>query len=664
MSTVSLPPGGAGGRIPTTRKGSMAMRQLPRLTMSPRSSASSSAHPSSPPTTGPVRSTSFGLGSIPVAESPVSEPGDLRSASALSLAIEHSTSVTQRPVPIAPLPALPSAEAPEPGDAGALALDGGNALAFAGNTLSRKNTSGSNVVLPRATPKLETTPFAPQDLSDLKYRRKVFYPADAEETIIKHVARGQTKFKRPGIPYQWTAYECPEGKLYFYDETRRVLTMTDIQDNDNLKKIEQAAQELLPQLKEISIPDDAELVLEKTNRTGTDQEVIAYYVATMSAQCIVWLEDVDVTYVTDGERAVVSETHLEKAVRAQFWQHVEMFPNHRGLPLVAINDLRDTFTYGLCDYVTSQTSMFAYDPDTIEKLAKCMAAMKDKERFLHFHGEVGARLDRKDSAFRADIKRPRSFAFLCISPLLFFMPFVYLKELEKTYVDNSVHYYFWRQFIEGLKRDWENSITPATVLLSANVGFLAINSIDTDSPNKSAAQIASYISSMLSLFIYIVAQILSRHHRHHSNGQADQALQYILKREDRLIGLQGVAIAFSLPTALFLWSMITFLIALLFVFFERTSIATRIAMGVVTGSLGLMVLLLLYLESEGTVVETSTQLPKVLRLLGDKLRTLRERCSSKNPGGDRIPRFGRRIKHVQHDSDVSSITLVDGLPGP
>lgn len=74
-------------------------------------------------------------------------------------------------------------------------------------------------------------------------------------------------------------------------------------------------------------------------------------------------------------------------------QHVEMFPNHRGLPLAAIKELKDTFAHGLCgaypkrhriiwvandvlDYVTSQTSMFAYDPDTIEKLTKCMAGMK------------------------------------------------------------------------------------------------------------------------------------------------------------------------------------------------------------------------------------------------------------------------------------------------
>ena len=51
-----------------------------------------------------------------------------------------------------------------------------------------------------------------------------------------------------------------------------------------------------------------------------------------------------------------------------------------------------------------------------------------------------------------------------------------------------------------------------------------INSIDVDSPNKSAAQIASYISAILSLFIYIVCQILTRHHRHEGHSQANKAV--------------------------------------------------------------------------------------------------------------------------------------------
>lgn len=84
----------------------------------------------------------------------------------------------------------------------------------------------------------------------------------------------------------------------------------------------------------------------------------------------------------------------------------------------------------------------------------------DRDKFLHFYGEIGARLDRSDGAL--DVQKPRSWVLTMISPFLFFMPLLYMKELERLYVDESIHYYFWRQFIAGLYRDWENSITPVS----------------------------------------------------------------------------------------------------------------------------------------------------------------------------------------------------------
>lgn len=89
----------------------------------------------------------------------------------------------------------------------------------------------------------------------------------------------------------------------------------------------------------------------------------------------------------------------------------------------------------------------------------------DGDRFLAFWGEPGARLDRLMSALDQTIRRRRSWLFTLISPFLFFMPIVYMNEIDKLYVDQTVHYSFWRQFIAGLKRDWENSITPVRHLL-------------------------------------------------------------------------------------------------------------------------------------------------------------------------------------------------------
>ena len=51
------------------------------------------------------------------------------------------------------------------------------------------------------------------------------------------------------------------------------------------------------------------------------------------------------------------------------------------------------------------------------------------------------------------------------------------------------------------------------MLLSANVGFLAIQSVDNSTNFRSVAQIASYVSALFSLFDYVVVLLLMRRHR-------------------------------------------------------------------------------------------------------------------------------------------------------
>ena len=98
---------------------------------------------------------------------------------------------------------------------------------------------------------------------------------------------------------------------------KRLLTMTDIQNGQCRRQIDVAGDELVKQLKAMDAPDDAEIVLMKTWH-GED-EVIGYYVASMSEQLIFWFEDVDVSHVTDCERAVMSEMHLGKVLHEQLY---------------------------------------------------------------------------------------------------------------------------------------------------------------------------------------------------------------------------------------------------------------------------------------------------------------------------------------------------------
>lgn len=101
----------------------------------------------------------------------------------------------------------------------------------------------------------------------------------------------------------------------------------------------------------------------------------------------------------------------------------------------------------------------------IQKYTTALISSIDLERFKQFYGELGARLDRRESALECPeppslASRLRVIFLHIVSPLLFFMPYMYMKELDKLYVDRTIHYYFWRQFISGLKSDWESSITP------------------------------------------------------------------------------------------------------------------------------------------------------------------------------------------------------------
>ncbi|KAK7678348.1 hypothetical protein QCA50_018697 [Cerrena zonata] len=105
-------------------------------------------------------------------------------------------------------------------------------------------------------------------------------------------------------------------------------------------------------------------------------------------------------------------------------------------------------------------------------------------------------------------------------------------------------------------------------------------------PDKSAAQIASYASTSFSLATYVIFQILVRQHHPMSKRKGfffdtrEETGEY-LKRHRSSLGLEYLAIAFSIPMGCFIWSMLTFLLAMSCVFFSNTGPVTRSIMGAI-----------------------------------------------------------------------------------
>ena len=178
----------------------------------------------------------------------------------------------------------------------------------------------------------------------------------------------------------------------------------------------------------------------------------------------------------------------------------------------------------------------------------------------------------------------------------------------------------------------------ATVLLAANVSFLAIQSIDEGhgENRRSVAQISSYASTLLSLANYVTCQVLLRQHRSVVNGQAvshlrlplallayvclcldfrttilstkrirsmEQSLWLLLSafRKDSSFGGMLI-VSFSSTLALITspFSMITFLHAVCWLFFWQTDAITRGLLGALLGFLLTLISLLVFLDWQPT----------------------------------------------------------------
>lgn len=196
------------------------------------------------------------------------------------------------------------------------------------------------------------------------------------------------------------------------------------------------------------------------------------------------------------------------------------------------------------------------------------------ERFMNFHGQHGARLSRLQS-IRPYAKK-RTLIMIILSPALFFAPDIHLKGIEDVWIDRMVLQEPWKDFIDNLVRGWEGFVLYSTVLLNANVAFLAIpNVAGQEGTLATPAEIASQVSMITSVGSVIIGLLLSRHHQLKDKSAAEAA-GYMADK-----GLQTLAILYSLPYALLMWSMVTFVLSIAITCFDVQGVPQRVITGVI-----------------------------------------------------------------------------------
>ncbi|TFK34470.1 hypothetical protein BDQ12DRAFT_738210 [Crucibulum laeve] len=463
----------------------------------------------------------------------------------------------------------------------------------------------------------------------MRYDRGLVVPK--METNVK-IPPMTTTYKKREDPLGWISCLHPEGARYFFHEQKRIFTDANLYDPNLLDHITTDIAIIYDFIRtqSIELAPTVDLVLDLVY--DEEHELIdRYYFADHQSRTIFFLDEIDGYDLPAWHQieGVTAHSHIGHEIEAQYWYHCQLFPTTLAITHEHVNELRDLLMHAIGDTMTSQTSTSPYDHDDLQKLLGLTNSLKKnvgtsyggstfllsrlmhtfaRHRFLNWHGEPCARLNRDQSVY-GSITNKRTWLVKTLSPLLFSAPDIHLRSLEKMLVDGVMYSSVWTQSIVKLNNEWQEFILYAMVLLNANVA-LAIQTVDQDAhPYRSAAQIASYISTVASIGSIMLGLLLVRQNRTKAKESAEDAISFIHRRTHPTLGMETIAIMFSLPYALLMWAMVSFLTAFSLMCFEDSNIPTRLLVGGAWAAIAVLIFWCIWMAWERHIDFPADQLP-------------------------------------------------------
>ncbi|KAG2156819.1 uncharacterized protein EDB93DRAFT_869500 [Suillus bovinus] len=358
------------------------------------------------------------------------------------------------------------------------------------------------------------------------------------------------------VPPGWTTLVHPQGSRYFVNVERRTFTQMNICDKAIYSDIRHFMDNLLHSL----CNENASSGWTSTLPRIFSQNVMAwkiFHTYVRSSWFLVLVPDFDNSswFLNSG-----------LAIQAQYWKHCDYFPCLCPITANLVDEVKDMLIYAECDHLTSRHSTAPFDvietrdyislidkikvhPPEDQSMERCHAAIVigrimyafSRNHFINSHGENCVRL-----AFEQTVHPyTPSLLIVTIAPFLFLDPMALVRELHTIFVDNTPSSDRWNAFNLNLNGQLQDSTLLATVLLNANVGFLAINSVDVG--GRSPIQVASYMSLVSSLGSQL--------------GTVLQTEVFLSGLGDKERRLERLAIIYSLPKTLLMWGMIFFFAA-------------------------------------------------------------------------------------------------------
>ncbi|KAJ7792414.1 hypothetical protein B0H14DRAFT_2470155 [Mycena olivaceomarginata] len=457
-------------------------------------------------------------------------------------------------------------------------------------------------------------PVTPENVQ--RYTRKTTIPNDPTEFQLKPLTISATANPPPS---GWTTCQHPEGAQYFFHEENRVFTDANLFDNALLTFIHENIHKVHDFLRvhNVHLEPGVDLVLDEYVYDDGSKGC-QYYFVNHQDRCVFWMDngDSDLFPVAQEVKGMKSASHIRHELEAQYWLHCEYYPRAFEVTHEIVDELRDIVLHAFGDVVTSQSSTVSWKIDDLGRMitlidgfsknvgkhahkkfngSNCLVArlmhIFARIRVYNFHGEPGARLNVEQSVH--DTVKKRTALIKTLSPLLFYAPDFHLLGLHAIYTDGLIRHRGWSEFVTRLNSEWQEFTLYATVVLNANVAFLAIQSVDNNgaiSSTRSPTQISSYLSMLTSIGSIIIGLLLVKHHRNRDRASAADAAKFIFHRTHPTLGLETLAVLYSLPYAMLIWSMVSFLAAFSFMCFQNSNLLTRTLVAVVWAAVAALIL--------------------------------------------------------------------------
>ncbi|CAA7270226.1 unnamed protein product [Cyclocybe aegerita] len=494
-------------------------------------------------------------------------------------------------------------------------------------------------------------------------------------------------FLKPIPPVGWRRYAHPEGGRYFRHVTANkliVYTDADLFDDNILDRAEEDIEAIENYITTNNLTSLFErpccLVIDLNYSVEDDGQIdTIYYLVDHPTRTIFFFDYLDINEdslpVWREAPGSESEHHLYYEIQAQYWYFLSLYPDTIKLSSPLISELRDVTLHFIGDTMTSPLSTSPYTLDDLYKILTLTTNMEKNigdglqsvgatsllarmlytfvhAKFLHFHGEAHARIERNYSVY-GDSTNQRTLLIKAVSLFLWSAPDVHLRTLQRMWVDEIMHKAVWEECVKKMNDEWQEFVLFGTVMLNANMALLAIQSVDEEGPMKSGVQISSYLSVVASIGSIILGLLLVRQNRTKSRETADDVQAFLNRRKHPLLGLETLAILYGLPYALLMWGMVSFLAAFCFMCFQHTSIPTRSLVAPAGGAIAVFIAWCIWSSWETTEEASGYLTPDPIAVKTKELISKLSMAPLISKAAEHLPSLRRRRRMDVHPDNVS-----------